>query len=248
MVCLLLAAQEAGVPVDAIVLKRNMADDLRSTLVSDVEPRVERATELTPGTLERLRSGPVFVFIGGTYHMRFGLHPHPRPFDLVLPDAPDLPLDPGAEIIPAAAVQEMINRNLARHFTNLARVTDLAEGPVYHFECPPPPSEAWVRAKQVYKMNRGKHPSMELAPPFLRYKLWCLSSEISRTYAEQLGAEFVARPDAAVDEDGFLLSEYCRNATHATSAYGALLLEQVKTIASAFPTTRPAFVRAGTDG
>jgi hypothetical protein len=225
MVCVLLAAEEAGEPLEAIALKDvRWFGELKRTGLS-----VESLKSLDREALAK-REDPVFSFIGGMYHTKLGLYRHPQPFDFVLPEAPDLPLEADAELIPSEAMRKVVQQAVRRHLHLLRKIAAIAGGPVYHFESPPPPAESWLTAKRIEKaiMQKKLGP---LAGRFLRYKLWRLHSEIVRERAEEIGTRFVGHPQAAIDDEGFLRPEFCRNPTHANERYGALILEQMKALA-----------------
>ncbi len=61
--------------------------------------------------------------------------------------------------------------------------------------------------------------------------MWRLHSQIMRTHVEKAGGTFVPHPREAVDEEGFLPVELCRDATHGNARYGALLLQQMQALA-----------------
>ena len=230
MICLLNAAQEAGIPFQAVSLKVvGNADDLfglsRSTLIEDgAKPDFgETATSLFTGSDE-----PVYSFIGGVRHVRLGLRrlddPSEPAFDFVLPDAPRLPLEGGVDVIPADAVREVIRRSFAKRLKILGKVTRLAPGRVVQFAPPPPVSDRWL---QPFLLKHNAK-SATLPNRMLRWKLWRLTVDVIRLHAEGLGARFLDCPPEAVDADGFMRDELVRNVTHGNLAFGMLLLNQIR--------------------
>jgi hypothetical protein len=226
MACVLLAAQAEDQKLPAIVLKdviRGHFTGLNtSRVVLDTAPKgMSSATERI---LEG--AGPVFAFIGGVRHISLGLRRHPRPFDFILPEQPDLPIEPGAELIPSAAIYAVLKLQSERYFEVLERIGTVAAGPVYQFEPPPPPTDEWMVNKVNAKLRRGRKTG-DLPLRFVRYKLWRANSQVVRDRCAEFGVEFVPSPSGAVDEEGFLRGELVANATHANPAYGALVLEQL---------------------
>jgi hypothetical protein len=216
MACVLVAAEESGTELIVVPLKDAVnreylraggSADRKRSLQSRSSPAFRRKA------LERLR-GTICSFIGGRYPMALTLHRHPRPFDLVLREQPELPIEPEAEIVPVEAMRAVLEKGAQQSLQMLEKIVEAAKGNVYHFESPPPVGES-----SMLKMGS--------AQPFVRYKLWRLHSEIVREYSERVGAQFVPRPDKAVDDSGFLRPEYCLTSTHANAAYGALILEQI---------------------
>jgi len=76
---------------------------------------------------EKLLAGPYDLYVsmvGGNDHSVLGMLNHPRLFDFVLPEAPDLPMEPAAEIIPAG---------LLRAELQFGRVEDLLASGIHAF-------------------------------------------------------------------------------------------------------------------
>jgi hypothetical protein len=118
----------------------------------------------------------------------------------------------------------------------ISAIVNAASGPVYQFEGAPPPGDRWMLESAGGEKARAKKRKLPAgsdgtpAGRFVRYKLWRLHSQIMRGHAEEAGIRFVAHPREAVDEEGFLRDELCGNATHANAAYGALILEQMRSL------------------
>ena len=234
MACVLVAAEQAGTPLHGIVLKEVVSGGFkrleRTDLTIDPAPG-----ELSAESAASLRGADcVFSFVGGIFHSSLALRRHPQPFDFVLPEAPGLPLESGADVIPADAMREAMTRRLESHLRLIETIVLTARGPVYQFESPPPAAEGWITQRLTKREIRGDRDA-PLAGRFLRYKLWRLNSSIFRDYAERAGARFVSRPQGAVDDEGFLRGEFCKNAVHANAAYGALLLEQMRSLQAEQP-------------
>src|SRR5688500_1994223 len=118
MICVLNAAQQEGIPYSAVTFKAVKTEGHlfgldRSRLIEDRgTPDFSDATKaLLAG------DGPVYSFVSGIQHVQIGLRPLYYPsepeFDFVLPEAPHLPLQQGAEIIPADAMREVIRHSFA---------------------------------------------------------------------------------------------------------------------------------------
>lgn len=218
MACVLAAAERAGSPLDAVVLKENgkYVTEAVGRQFPFVHPR-DLSEELPKIHVD----GPVFSFIGGTRHAVMRFRRNPRPYDVYLPSAPDLPIEDGAEIIPVNALRTSLAASMLKHLRALETVIEVGSGPVFHLEPPPPPAVSWWEASDRASQDA----------PFLRYKLWRLNSEIVRELVERLGGTFIESPTSAKDEDGLLRPELVHNSTHANAAYGALVLEQMRSVA-----------------
>lgn len=232
MGCVLLAAQAKGSNLPAIILKDQVAGHFNGlafdkAVLDDSERTLSPATERI---VERA-SGPIFSFVGGP-RLEIGLRRHPQPFDFVLPEQPDLPIDPEAELIPSAALATALKKkkDAYGYYNILDRIAAVAKGPVYQFEWPPPAADEWLVNRVSARQRSGRSGRELPVNRFLRYKLWRLTSQTLREHTAKLGFTFVPHPPAAADEEGFLRIEYVRNASHANPAYGALVLEQLKAL------------------
>jgi hypothetical protein len=161
--------------------------------------------------------------LGGNEHNILGLVRHPRPFDFVLPEQEDLPLDEGAEILPYQLVVETVRRQI-KVYKLLRVLRDLHNGPMVEVESPPPvPSadhiHAYPKTFADEINNRG------VASRFLRYKLWRVRSVLVREFCETIGVEFLRVPSEALDAEGMLLPEgWNADPTHGNAWYGSCIL------------------------
>ncbi len=231
MICVLNAAQEAGIPFRAVCLKGvNNEEHIfglnRSDLIEDCgkpDFRDDTKALLAGG------DGPILSFVSGVQHVQIGLrrlyYPAEPPFDFVLPEAPHLPLDQGAEIIPFDAMWQVMRRWFSPRLKILRRLTRLAPGRVVQFVPPPPAPDSWVEA--LVRRHKGATP-VGLPSRVLRWKLWRLTADVFRQHAGTFGARFVDCPPQAVDADGFMRDELVRNLTHGNQAFGALVLDQIR--------------------
>ena len=203
---------------------------------------VEGGTALNRALQARLRAEEAaedadvpFVFdcISGNEHHFLGLVNHARPFDFVLESAPDLPLAPGAEIIPARLMRERMHHAIGMARETLAGLRAATSLPIWHLQSPPPvPDPDHLRRHpSVFAAAIAEH---GVSPAALRLKLWRLQSEAYSAACAGLGIGFVPVPPAALDRDGFLRPDgWNPDPTHASAWYGALALSQVEALARA---------------
>lgn len=182
-----------------------------------------------PEIAQRLAEGPVFSAVGGTVHNIIGLVRHPEPFDFVLPEQPDLPMDPAATVLPVAAVIAAIMARQQEYLDIIGLVRRTARGRVYHLEPPPPLRDSGKILADVPWMF-FENLTSEVSPAPLRYKLWRLATRVVRDYCELHDVGFVAFPHEAADTSGYLRPEYYGDAMHVNRAYGALVLEQIRAL------------------
>ncbi len=185
---------------------------------------------LAPHVAARLRGparSPVFSMVGGAVHQDVGLMQHPRPFDFVWPESPDLPLTPGAEIIPFAALHAAMLARTQYFLDVTSAVQDAADGPVLHIESPPTYwAEALPDNDPGFYLYFGANPVF--SPPWLRWKLWRVHSAIVASHAAARGIGFIPHPPCSLDAEGFLAEAFHGTAAHANAAYGALVLGQMQ--------------------
>lgn len=230
MVCFLNAAQEAGVPFQAVTLKA-VSDEShlfglnRSRLIEDRgKPDFSDETK----ALIAASPEPVYSFISGVMYVQLGLRrlddPAEPPFDFVLPESPRLPLDREADLIPADAMREVVRREFKMRLKMIGRLATLAPGRVVQFAPPPPVSDQWL--EPLLEKTRIK--ATALPNRWVRWKLWRLTVDLFRQQASSVGARFVDCPSGALDPDGFMRDDLVRNPTHGNTAFGALILEEVR--------------------
>jgi hypothetical protein len=219
--CVEKAAAEQGVPLTAINFWQALGALVR---------RNDR-WKLTDQTRERIgeHAGPVFSLIGGSTHVVLGMLVHPRPWDFVLPGAEHLPLAPGTEVIPSDAVKQVMSGLMREYLEITLQVREVATGALFYME-PPPPSADVERMVPHIMGHAAMIPGMrpEIAPAAFRYKLWRLQSSLLEAHCKEHGIGFVPRPGATADEQGFLYPDYFGDGSHGNTAYGALVLEQMR--------------------
>lgn len=176
--------------------------------------------------IEARRPSRLFAFIGGGTPAVLGLLRHPEPFDVILPEAPTLPLHPEAAVVPYGALRAAMAAQLRRHFRRLARLAALGV-PVVQAETPPPVPDNAFLARSIARA----HPDADAAsisPPALRYKLWRLHGALFEEFCAARKITYVRNPPEVADADGFLKREYWGDAVHGNASYGAALLQRLK--------------------
>jgi hypothetical protein len=182
---------------------------------------------LNPAILALLHQTPADLHvsvISGNDHAAMAMLNDPRRFEVVLPEAPDLPLDQAAELLPAGLLLAALERRIAPHIQTLAAYRAAVPGRLVHLESPPPiPSEAHIR---MYPgVFRGKIEALGVAPALLRYKVWRLQSSLYRAACARLGVEFMTVPTAMCDADGMLIeAAWNPDPTHGNAVYGGAVI------------------------
>lgn len=174
----------------------------------------------------------VVSLIGGNVHSVLGLTNHPQPFDLILPQAPDLPRIDGAETLPYGLVQEVIAQRAAGPFELFEALCAATDLPIWQAEPPPPiPSETHIRSHPAEFAERIE--AQGVAPALLRYKLWRAHSALMQARAAARGAGFLPAPPEFCDDQGMLKPKgRAQDPVHAGPAYGAAVLAQIDKLAA----------------
>ena len=192
------------------------------------------ALETTPNALrfradlaERIAvDRPIYSFIGGNAHTVLGLVEHNRPFDFVLPEAPELPLDPERELVTVDAVRASLEAIDAQYIPILELLLREAGGPVVQVG-PPPPIFVADAKREKYPWSMTPDRPRAFAPPWVRYKVWRLSTALIEARCRALSLPFVAAPAEALDANGFLRDELRKDVAHANGRYGVLVLREL---------------------
>ena len=187
----------------------------------------------------------VFSSIGGNEHFVFGLLQQEIPYDFVLKNEPKLPVIVTENTIAYETIKEILCRRMKGQLCALALLKEQCAS-LYHIESPPPifdtkhilahlDKEFRLKVEKRRKDSQLVHlDESVVAPPYLRYKLWRLQSEIFKEACEQMEISFIPAPANTMDENGFLKQQYWFNdATHGNVAYGEEVLQVLEKIAYA---------------
>jgi hypothetical protein len=175
------------------------------------------------------RADLVFSCFGGNAHNIFGLVQHPKPFDFVLRENPELPIAKDVEILPSFLVESAIKQQggFPESAWGLKAIRSIYLGPIIHCESPPPvPSEDHLM--QNAGVFKDKIEQLGLAPRWLRYKLWRLHSHAIKRLCAKNNIAYLGAPLNFLDKDGFLTQEgWNPDATHANINYGHAVVNQL---------------------
>jgi hypothetical protein len=158
--------------------------------------------------------------VGGNTHNIVGLVEHPRPFDFVLRENPDLPLRRDAEVVPPGIIESRLEHYLLAHLRVIDALHRLSDLPMTHVESPPPiPSDTFLREHAgIFKSAAAER---GFAPKWLRYKLWALCGRVIRQHCDAHAIGYISTPRSVMDADGFLVPEaWANDPTHGNSWYG----------------------------
>lgn len=181
----------------------------------------------------------VIISILGAEHYIWSIQGRKRPFDVVLPFAPDLPRDEGVEVIPYGMIRQFFETALDMYFGLAVHIALQVKCPVIQILPPPPysdPSRLETHSPAQLSEIVAEHGAPSLG---VRYKLWLLWCDVARSIA--VGSKIIVLnpPERTVDENGLLREEYFHtDAVHANALYGDCVFEQIdSTLASLTPMT-----------
>ena len=185
------------------------------------------------GEIERqtIPDSRVYVasMVGRNVHNIFGLMRADVPFDFVLPEAPDLPIEGGAQLIPYAAMTACLERHLGHDRSTLEALRRQFPRGLVHLESPPPPRDDEYVTQHLGAF-RTLNASGHIVSAALRFKLWRLYSTIMRRFCQELGIVYVPSPIETRDAHGFLARQAYGDATHGNPWYGSRLLLQLEAL------------------
>lgn len=192
-------------------------------------PNLDDTGALAPN-VARIVSAPRFDLIvscvAGNAHFSLGLVNNPRKYDFVLPQAPDLPLEDGAEIIPYGLIRKHLTEMAHETIPVLPAICATASAPVIHLESPPPVPAENVRQNAKHFAPLITHYGLSRRERIWRF--WRLQAQIMRDICAEQNIPYLPAPDAMKDEHGFLVPAAWRDdPTHAGPAYGHAVLDQL---------------------
>jgi hypothetical protein len=144
---------------------------------------------------------------------------HDRPFDFVSPYEPNAPIEPGAEILPFDAVRMMILAKIRHNFSLIERLSELTGDLLLQIESPP----VWGHERNVSDWPAHHfRKTGSFGSRYLRRKVHRVHTEMVRSFCLDRNIDFVALPEEALDDEGFLRREYSKDPVHGTEEYGTL--------------------------
>jgi hypothetical protein len=176
---------------------------------------------------------PIFLALLGTYHNYLGLLISGRAFEFICEHADEAAS--GTEYIPHRALASAFESYL-RGYSMVDRLLAVAKAPLFLLSAPPPKeSNDYILNRLLRQGKRIQYGrsvgEVGIERPEARLKLWKMEVMLTRRWARAKGVEFVDAPSECFNSAGFLARKfYHDDATHANSAYGALVVRQILSI------------------
>ncbi len=169
----------------------------------------------------------ILLSVSGSDWLNFCISNRPEPFDFILPSAPDLPLTPGARIIPYAEIKEALRQHIRHIVLGVGLVAKHAKAPVAYLE-PPPPIESNDHIAATAAWEKDAIASRGMTSPWLRLKFYRLHSELIAEACSAAGVPFHHVPDNARTENGFITPDGVGDdPMHATPGWAAKIIREV---------------------
>ena len=179
----------------------------------------------------------VLSMIGGNQHAVFSTIQHPQKFDFMEPCVSGR-TEAGAEVIPYRVLASFFERGIRnRDGKSLEALREATVARIIHIIPPPPKADnAFIQQYHESVFANEGITAHGVSPPQLRLKFWMLQKRVLETLCAELKIEVMLPPVGALNQDGFLASEfYANDATHANHFYGELLLREAETRFKATP-------------
>lgn len=178
---------------------------------------------LNPKILEALAAGaPEFVIasMGGNEHNVLSIVQLYQRYDFILGEAPDLPLESNAEILPEALIRETLREWMDEKVAVLRAVREATKLPIVQIAPPPPLPRAQVIA-HPREFFRNAVDLRKLSPDPLRHKMWRVQLGLYRELCAEIGVLYVEPPVDMIGDDGMLAQKaWGGDATHANELFG----------------------------
>jgi len=166
------------------------------------------------------------VQFGGSGHVVLGLQRLNPTFDFVSPEAPELPLEAGALVLPSDLVAKALEEHMGAYILQLRALREAVTQPIICLETPPPyEDDAYVASHLGSYVTNPEN----VVGAALRRKLFLLHSQKVRAFCEASNIEYLPAPPNTLTDDGFLVREaYGEDATHANTWYGEQVIRQIE--------------------
>jgi len=177
----------------------------------------------------------LLLSVRGVVHILSGLVQPERPYDFMLKDEPQLPLDPEAELVPFGAMWDSYRDRLNGTFEVMNRIAKLAQGNVFVLAFPPPVEDDTFMRTRLGRFFAERYAAdFKIVSASLRYKLWRLCIELYKQHCKELGATFLMPPEETMVDSKYLHPKaYHTDAVHANEWFGERMVDKVmKTVAA----------------
>jgi hypothetical protein len=151
--------------------------------------------------------------------------------DFILPDQPQLPVDPNSTLIPVALMRDMFEAILQPLKAGLGLMAADYPGRLWILCAPPPPLDN-VSITALFANAGAKDTPIPSTAVLL--KIWLLLRSYMNTICRETGCHFLDSAPVACDKTGFLKPELVHDGIHGNALYYELMARHiVATVAAA---------------
>jgi hypothetical protein len=166
---------------------------------------------------------------GGNSHVELGFVKHDEPFDFILKEFPNLPINKKYRLLSRDEVEHMLSGNAGfpETIACLKSIDNFPNEKIYHIESPPPVfSNTLIYKKAVnFKSQFDKY---GINDPFIRFKLWKLQSFLINDLCKKLRIEFVtSNRKIFLDNKSFLKKKYMTDFCHANEKFAEIIFNNI---------------------
>jgi len=172
----------------------------------------------------------VFLCLAGAEHSFLALG-RPWPYDFCMPGDTELVLADGCQLVPFDVMMATCCAAMDRVIAMATRIRSLTDLPLYHILPPPPAAEDELILSRPTKSFDQWLERYGLTPAPIRFKVWRTCLMVARRIYQDLGITVIEPPAEAIVHNG-LARQYFSDAVHANIQYGALVADQVISIAN----------------
>lgn len=186
------------------------------------------ATRLNPRLREIIdgeRPDGLVLSVGGNEHIALSVTQPKERFDFILGAEPELELEPGAQVLPEAAIRETLREKMSPTLATIAAIRKATGAPIVCLEPPPPlPNSRILECPQEF--FRKSFDSRKLSGEVFRYKMWRTQSALYREVCARENICFAPVPAEFIEAPG-VLADIARgaDASHANALFGRRMIQ-----------------------
>lgn len=177
--------------------------------------------------IEKVKSDALITSILGSEHLIWSVQGQERPFDVILPFAPELPRIPDTELIPFGALYSLVKEGIGPYLRFNKRLSDITSLPVFQLLPPLPVGSQDIILETAPETLKSMLLENGVPSPIIRYKMWRLWIHVAEEIAAELGVSIIPMPEEAKDENGLLKRQYARDSVHANASLGLLTWREI---------------------
>jgi len=163
--------------------------------------------------------------VEGNYYNRLGMFVEGAIFDFVLKEHVEIPLTPGATVLPTSAVIDALEAQMKQLRDFLPALVRETGGKRIIVVGPPPPSASNTL---ITKRLKTESESLSISPASVRLKLWVLQNQLVGNYCKKNGIQYLSGDlTGTLDSAGYTRLEFMKDSVHPNHTYANHLLNAI---------------------